>query len=186
MKVIKLNESGYREAFFGMSLSYHDGALPWHEWFDDRRMQRAAKVALRLANRDQGHNKFLRAINVWILVKAPRYWWQEFDQYKVGSTSLSASTMHTLASRPPEKSDYADGTPWWTRAIFHLQWHQYREDIQKLKQCLPESFIQTRMVSLNYAVLREIIKQRHNHRLPEWQEFISQLLEQVEHKELLP
>ena len=36
---------------------------------------------------------------------------------------------------------------------------------KKIKAMLPEGFIQTRMVSLNYQVLRTMYNQRKNHRL---------------------
>ena len=45
-----------------------------------------------------------------------------------------------------------------------------KEDI---KDILPESFIQSRVVEMSYQSLRRVIKQRANHRLPEWHEFIA-------------
>ena len=45
--------------------------------------------------------------------------------------------------------------------------------IEDIKQLLPESFIQTRIVQLNYQSLRNIYFQRRNHRLPEWREFCT-------------
>lgn len=36
---------------------------------------------------------------------------------------------------------------------------------EKIKAMLPEGFLQTRMVSLNYEVLRNMYRQRKNHRL---------------------
>jgi hypothetical protein len=187
MRVHVLKDSGFSEALLGMSLSYYKGAPGEAEnWFWNEYHSKSFRVATKLAPKDFGHNKFLRAINVWMLVEAPRYWWQEFDQYKVGVTSLSASTMHTLAKRPPRKSDFVAGTPWWTIALFRIQWELHRRNIQKLKKGLPESFIQTRVISFNYAALREIILQRHDHRLPEWQMFIHQVLRQVNNPELLP
>ena len=39
---------------------------------------------------------------------------------------------------------------------------------EKIKAMLPEGFIQTRMVSLNYQVLRNMYRQRKNHRLSGW------------------
>ena len=39
---------------------------------------------------------------------------------------------------------------------------------EKIKAMLPEGFIQTRMVSLNYEVLRNMYRQRKSHRLSGW------------------
>ena len=41
---------------------------------------------------------------------------------------------------------------------------------EKIKAMLPEGFIQTRMVSLNYEVLRNMYRQRKSHRLRGWKE----------------
>ena len=42
-----------------------------------------------------------------------------------------------------------------------------------IKALLPESFKQSRVVQMSYQTLRRIVKQRANHRLPEWHEFID-------------
>ena len=45
---------------------------------------------------------------------------------------------------------------------------KYKEHYQQLLKCmLPESFIQTRAVNLNYEVLATMYHQRKNHRLPQ-------------------
>ena len=41
---------------------------------------------------------------------------------------------------------------------------------EKIKAMLPEGFLQTRMVSLNYQVLRTMYSQRKGHRLSGWRE----------------
>ena len=38
----------------------------------------------------------------------------------------------------------------------------------KLKFALPESFLQRRVWSCSLAVMQNVWKQRHNHRLPQW------------------
>ena len=42
------------------------------------------------------HAKFLRQIEVWVNITAPRFWWTEFDTYKIGTTANSQSTLHAL------------------------------------------------------------------------------------------
>lgn len=55
--------------------------------------------------------------------------------------------------------------------------NQYKEETDKdikeqlffaIKALLPEGYKQTRTVSLNYEVLRNMYRQRKNHRLSEW------------------
>lgn len=44
---------------------------------------------------------------------------------------------------------------------------------KELIRWLPEGLLQTRTVTMNYAVLRNIIRQRKNHKLTEWHTFIE-------------
>ena len=53
-------------------------------------------VANKLCDLPNEHRKFLRQIPIAIEVTAPRYWWSEFDTYKIGTTAQSESTMHTI------------------------------------------------------------------------------------------
>lgn len=47
------------------------------------------------------------------------------------------------------------------------------EYIIAIKEMLPESFIQKRIRGYSYQCLRNIVRQRYNHRLPQWHEFIK-------------
>jgi len=58
------------------------------------------KLAQVLINAGKEHRKFLRQIMVCVDITAPRYWWSEFDTYKVGTTANSCSTMHKLDAYP--------------------------------------------------------------------------------------
>jgi len=59
-------------------------------------------------------------------------------------------------------------------------------DLSAAKKNLPEGFVQTRIVCVNYKALRNMIVQRRAHRLREWQVFISEVREQVDYPQLLP
>jgi hypothetical protein len=173
MEVKILHESGYIEALYGLSLSYN------------KDMERMPVVAERLAGRDGGHNKFLESIIVWIEIDAPRYWWQQFDTYRVGTTKQSQSTMHTLMKEPINSSMF-EGEPLSPTFLELLEsWRQFGL-FTRLKQHLPESFLQRRIVCTNYKVLRNMIIQRKAHRLDEWMFFIKAIEEGVGHPELLP
>ena len=41
------------------------------------------------------------------------------------------------------------------------------------EDALPEGYLQTRVDMFSYQTLRRIVAQRHNHRLPEWHQFID-------------
>lgn len=78
-----LGQFGYIQSMIG--LSYNKDQSPDH----------MRKVALNLCTKDGGHNKFLEHIYIWIEVRAPRYWWQEADTFRLSSKN-SQSTMHTI------------------------------------------------------------------------------------------
>jgi hypothetical protein len=59
-------------------------------------------------------------------------------------------------------------------------------NLQRVKWNLPEGFLQTRQVRISYKTLRGMILQRKTHRLEQWQFFLTEVLRQVEHPELLP
>ena len=54
----------------------------------------------RLIKAGTPHDKFMRQIFVSVDITAPLYLWKELDQYKVGTTTNSQSTMHKLATTP--------------------------------------------------------------------------------------
>lgn len=61
----------------------------------------------RLYNAGPEHRKFMRQIFVTMDITAPLYWWKEFDQYKVGVTTDSCSTMHTITAKEFELDDFS-------------------------------------------------------------------------------
>lgn len=62
----------------------------------------------RLRNAGTDHRKFMRMITVYVDITAPLYWWKEFDTYKVGTVANSCSTMHKIAAKEFEPSDFSD------------------------------------------------------------------------------
>jgi len=138
------------------------------------------ELAQRLITAGTEHCKFLRQIFTTMDITAPRYWWSEMDTYKVGTVADSYSSMHKV--RPLTKDDfepdtYIDGDiqEHWEHTLELLNkiaglYHETKDIkyLRQYKRVLPESFLQKRTWSANYAVLRNIIHQRKNHRLTEW------------------
>jgi len=151
------------------------------------------KLAMSLIRAGSEHRKFLRQIFVSVDITAPLYWWKEFDTYKVGTTANSTSTMHKLASKPitidcfeiDDLGDMSMMIPFvgleeslksFTNVIVDgcegLR-QKYLETGDKkywkeLIRWLPESWLQTRTVTMTYENLLSIGKQRRNHKLNEW------------------
>jgi hypothetical protein len=192
MYVKVLKEAGYEEALLGLSLSFYDHAEALATWWNDEKKVRAARRAKALALKGGGHNKYLASIQLWLYVQAPRAWWSEFDTYKVGVTTNSSSTMHTLDKRFVTPSDFEKGTCFIAIGAFNDALRDYKDEtsaidknITSLKMNLPEGWLQERQISLNYMALQNIFKQRRGHRLLFWDDFLNSLLEQVEHPEFL-
>lgn len=151
-------------------------------------------LAKRLCHAGSEHRKFMRQIYVSFDLTAPLYFWKEFDTYKVGTAANSTSTMHKLASTPItidcfEIDDMEEGLEidvWesWKSLIrtcetLRLKYNKTK-DIRYWKELiriLPESWLQTRTVTCNYEVVRNIAHQRANHKLTEWK-FLLKALEE--------
>lgn len=139
------------------------------------------KLAQTLVLSGDEHMKFMRQIFVSVDITAPIYWWKEFDTYKVGTVANSTSTMHKLTSKPitPDKFEWDVSFGEYQDVIMNMcetLRQKYLETKEKsywraLVQLLPESWLQTRTVTMTYANLRNMYFQRRNHKLLEWRNF---------------
>lgn len=178
MKVTIINESGYKEALLGLSLSYNPNQYDDTPFFEQNK-----ELPIKLAFKGDGHNKFLESIIVWIDVIAPRYWHCQCDTYRL-ATKQSGSTMHSIAKRQLRHDDFEGGIQCLS-LLDQLNMHIKAKDWIWVKRHLPESFLQRRVMCTSYMTLQRMIRQRTNHKLPEWKVFIDSILEQAEHPELL-
>lgn len=159
------------------------------------------------------HRKYMRMLPVMVDITAPLYLWKEADQYKVGTTTNSCSTMHTIHKKEFDISDFScehlpthetdrvreDGSVQHNSSayktleyvIHHL--NIARDMYLKTKdkkywwqmiQLLPSSYNQKRTVMLNYEVLANIYKSRKNHKLNEWHDFCD-WIESLPYSELI-
>lgn len=188
MNVLIFHESGEQAALYGLGLSFGVTSnidpvdfmyTTLHEGVANRLLMRAR----RLSGLGNGHDKFLRMLRVDLLITAPLYWWKQFDTYKVGTVTQSESTMHTLMKSPITQNMFESGLH--PDILNILENMRLAGNFDGLNNLLPHSFLQTRMVSTNYAVLQNIIRQRRGHKLREWREFISTILGQCSHPDLL-
>ena len=186
MKVDVLKVDGIKEALFGMGLSYgltSDKNLIGME--DAKLAGRLTKICTKCASRGNGEDKFLRMIQIWADITAPRFWWAEFDTYKVGTVALSESTIHTLGKRPLAREDFEQGLP--AELLEWLNTYICADcSIDIKKRFLPEGFLQRRIVNFSYAVFANMIRQRRNHRLPQWHYFMNNIYYALPMQEFLP
>ena len=103
-----------------------------------------------LVKRGTEHAKVTRGIMVWAKITAPIYWWCEMETYVVGHQRLSSeSTMHVDC-----------------RGLSG-------DDLVAAKAAIPMGKELTKVDAFSYQALRNIARQRWNHRLPGWQVFVD-------------
>lgn len=101
-----------------------------------------------LIKRGDEHAKAIRGLQVYAVIEAPRWMWQEIDTYRIGTDRLSSeSTMHIDAKGLSN------------------------EELMDFKDHIEEGKIQKRIQMFSYQTLRRIYFQRRNHRLPVWHQF---------------
>lgn len=154
-------------------------------------------LAQRLIKAGTEHSKFLRFIVVWADWELPLYVWKEADTYKFIEKN-SCSTMHKITSRELTKEDFE----------WDIMTDKRRSDLENLNkkindykkfssplqrdiifrfivQDLPSSYLQKRTIVTNYAELRNVYKQRKNHKLEEWHKICKWIEELPYAKELI-
>jgi hypothetical protein len=181
LEIKLLREEGYEEAVLGFSLSYNST------------IERTKEILSKYAFGKPGENKFLESIYIWLDVNAPRFWWQEADTYRL-STKNSESSMHTICKKELEQTDFEDEiffeTLYDLNELITLYKNEQDKIIKKnyfmrIKNNLPEGFLQRRLWCMNYKCLQNIYIQRKDHRLPQWHYFLNEVLKQIEHPEFI-
>ena len=142
------------------------------------------KLCKNLIKAGSPDRKFMRMIHVQADVTAPLYLWKEFSTYKVGTTTNSCSTMHTIHKKKFSIDDFSN-EHLMTGGIeclehlckdLNLCRNYFLETKDKaywwqMIQLLPSSFNQMRTIDLDYETLFNIYFQRRHHKLDEWVEF---------------
>ena len=152
------------------------------------------ELAQRLILAGDEHAKFMRQIFINVDITAPIFWWKEMDTYKIGTTANSTSTMHKLSSTPIirecfDMTNYDGSLNMIDPCHIDTMVSELISFLEQLRQkylqtgdkaywvelvrWLPESWLQTRTWTANYAILRNIYFQRRNHKLSQWHEFCN-------------
>ena len=204
MEVKVISEYGLDEALLGIGLSYGKTSnLTLEDIRSDKNgvKTKLLETAKKLAPRENAHNKFLRCCIVSLDVDAPRFWWQEADTYKVGTVANSESTMHTIVKRDFLEEDFEpmrfkahllETIGWLNSARAEYLRYVAEEKLSlandvwnDIIKILPHSYLQRRIMTLNYQVLRTMFRQRKNHKLGEWAVFRKSVIEGVKYPEFL-
>lgn len=164
------------------------------------------KLMKKLYKAGTEHRKYLRQIFVSMDVTAPLTLWKQADQYKVGTTTNSDSTMHCIHKKPFTLSDFSLESINAFDGSFYINYVENVVDplLELLNDCreayletkdkrywrlmidlLPESYNQKRTITMNYENVISIIHQRSGHKLHEWDDLIKVLLDLPYIKEII-
>lgn len=103
-----------------------------------------------LVKRGTEHAKAIRGLVVYAEIDAPIYFYRELETYRIGRERLSCnSTMH-------QQCKGLSG-----------------DELVEAKANMPMGTMQKTVDMFSYQCLRNIVKQRHDHRLPEWHTFVD-------------
>lgn len=145
---------------------------------------------------DPSHRKVLRQLPIIAHIRAPLYWWKQIDQYKIGTTTNSESTMHCLVKKPFTIEDFSvqddnEEDNFYSKSVMENTitdlnlWRDIyldKNDIRywtKINQHLPQSYMQTRCWSGNYENTLAITFNRYNHKLSEWHDLIQVFINEL-------
>lgn len=149
------------------------------EELEEKDLARAEKLSV-LSVRDNGaHGQFLTGIRVAFDLTFSNKAWVEAERYRFLEFVSSQSTMHRIAKFDLDKqyNQYVD-----PRVIDIMkekvsEYNSMEDGPDKVEKYLeilytnPAGFELTARMTTNYRCLKNIYKQRKNHRLPEWREF---------------
>ena len=137
------------------------------------------------------HRKYLRQIFVSMDITTNHTVWAEFDTYKIGTTRNSCSKMHRIHIKEFVAEDFShegidevgvEVEKHFNETIRILEWlrRRYNETHEKkywraIIDLLPMGYNLKATVTMNYENVVNIIRQRENHKMFEWNEFIEAL-----------
>jgi len=184
MEIHLMRSEGLQEALFGLGFSFGlTSGEPDPAILSNAMKERLEKIASRLCKAGAGEDKFLRQVVCWWDVRAPRYWWAEADTFKVGTVAQSESTMHRLTGRPLVQGDFEHPVDRRLLAELNRLVEVFNASkgslsvFMELKNLLPEGYLQRRIWTLNLANMKNIHRQRRNHRLPQWHQVCGAFVE---------
>jgi hypothetical protein len=188
MKVKRLEVLGYEWAVQAMRQPFLSKSNGEHK---DK------ELANKLISAGREHRKFMRQITIQMEFSASMAFLAEFDTYKIGCTRNSQSFWNTWKGeftdddfvQPVWEYYPKDGEralPWsarlsWIKIIESLN---YLKDLgcpkEVLRYLVPQGINYNGIFTLTGETYLNMLKQRQNHRLPEWIEFLTQTILMIE------
>lgn len=139
---------------------------------DDNDVKRANYLGI--AKQGSGHDCFLKGIEVMAVIEAPLYFWKQWDRYHFQDTISSTSTMHKILEQNLDEV-LPNSVYYKTLERLELDIKMYKHSpdeatYQRIITNLPQGYLYTKAVKLNYLQIKSMYHQRKNHKLSEWRE----------------
>ncbi len=131
-----------------------------------------------------GHDCVAKGITIQFDLTAPEYFWRQLDRYHFIDHVSSQSKMHRITKFNVKEmcNDQVDQV-----VIDHLErLIQEGASVRKIVSNTPSGLRLTSRMTTNLLQLKNILNQRRNHKLQEWQEFcdwIESVLVELELRE---
>lgn len=146
---------------------------------EEKDLNRATKLSIASVRDNGAHGQFLTGIRVAFDLTFSNKAWIEAERYRFLEFVSSQSTMHRIPkfNLDNQYNEYVDPR---VIEIMKEKVNEYNnledsdEKTQKYLEILytnPAGFELTARLTTNYRCLKNIYRQRKNHRLPEWREF---------------
>lgn len=142
-------------------------------------------LAMKLAKAGSPHAKYRRQIFVSYDLTAPWLFLKEHETYQIGTVENSTSQMFKMGSRLLTRNDFAFDN--WNEDEQNLldlinrliqKWSDSGQkkgtpEWRKLMQFIPGAYKYRRTCTCNYEVLNNMYRQRKDHKLQEWRDFLA-------------
>lgn len=144
---------------------------------DEKDLNRIERLIIASVKDNPAHIQFMTGIRVSFDLTFTNKAWVEAERYRFLEFVSSQSTMHRIAKFDLDKDDiYSEYTDKRMIEIMKELVEDYNNDptpekYLKILYSNPAGFKITARMTTNYRCLRNIYKQRKNHRLPEWRVF---------------
>lgn len=198
MKVTFNGDHGLHTALYGLGKAYRiTSGMTFEEYMNNPVLrQRMMGIAKRLFQDNPAlRPEYTQAGRQWAksyyfdyTIKAPRYFWVDFDKYHEGVEMQSEASKYHLTHKLLTKDDFVEevlpSTINQLNSYIEL-YMQSTDDGKKLlykiiKANLPEGYLQERVVTISLLALKNMYHQRVNHPLDEWKEFCKFIYSNLE------
>ena len=164
-----------KESIMAAGYPMRTSIMDYNEPLSTKDFDRMVNLIKATEKDNQAHGQFLSGIRVNFDLTFSNKAWVEMERYRFVSFISSQSTMHRIVKFDIDSSYNNFVDPRMIQIMRELitayEDNPTKENYLKILYSNPSGFKITARLATNYRCLRNIYKQRKNHRLPEWRVF---------------